>query len=144
MTQKSFEIISHQSVRAVFDSYPNEIRAQMERLRQLIIETAEEIDGIGKLEETLKWGGPSYLCKQGSTIRIAWKESAPDTIGVYFNCRTKLIDTFRALFKEQLHFEGNREIVIDLNKKLPEEILRTCISLALTYHNRKHLQLLGA
>ncbi len=144
MQQNSLNSISNQSVKIVFDSYPDEIRPQMERLRQLILDTAKEVDRGDTLEETLKWGEPSYLCKQGSTVRIDWKESAPDKIGMYFHCGTKLVDTFRALFKDELTFEGNRAILIDLKKELPTHELRSCVSMALTYHKRKHLPLLGA
>jgi hypothetical protein len=36
-----------------------------------------------------------------------------------------------------MKFEGNRSIVFDLADRLPEEPLRHCISLALTYHLHK-------
>ena len=144
MSQYTLNTISNQAVKAVFVSYPDEIRPHMETLRQLILDTAEEIGLNSTLEETLKWGEPSYLCKKGSTVRIDWKESAPDAIGMYFNCRTKLIDTFRAIFKDELKFEGNRAIIIDIDRELPVEELKTCVSIALTYHTRKHLPLLGA
>lgn len=144
MSRNTLNTIGNQAVKAVFASYPDEIRSHMETLRQLILDTAEEIGLSNTLEETLKWGEPSYLCKKGSTVRIDWKESAPDAIGMYFNCRTKLIDTFRAVFKDELKFEGNRAIIIDISRELPIEELKTCVSIALTYHTRKHLPLLGA
>ncbi|MFT4544168.1 MAG: hypothetical protein ACI9UR_002678 [Bacteroidia bacterium] len=43
----------------------------MLRLRELILESAEELRILAELEETLKWGGPSILTI--STIRIDWK-----------------------------------------------------------------------
>ncbi len=49
-------------------------------LRHLVLETASETEGVNKLEETLKWGEPSYLTKNGSTIRMDWKKSKPDLI----------------------------------------------------------------
>ena len=92
-------MIDSQPVKNIFDNYPGEVRPQMLQLRQLIIDTAEEIGISTTLEETLKWGEPSYLCQKGSTVRIDWKVSQPNKIAVYFHCRTKLIDTFRAIFK---------------------------------------------
>ena len=65
-------------VAAVFNSYPPKIKSKLMFLRQLIFDTAASIEGIGEIEETLKWGEPGYLTpesKSGSTIRIAWKES---------------------------------------------------------------------
>ena len=42
-------------VAAVFDAYPKEIRKKLMFLRQLIFDTASETEGVGELEETLKW-----------------------------------------------------------------------------------------
>ena len=58
-------------VTAVFNSYPQKVKAKLLFLRQLIFDTAESIEGVGEIEETLKWGEPSYLTpisKSGSTI----------------------------------------------------------------------------
>lgn len=122
-------MIDSQPVKEKFDNYPGEVRPQMLQLRQLIIDTAEEIGTSATLEETLKWGEPSYFCQKGSTVRIDWKVSKPNKIAMYFHCRTKLIDTFRAIFKDELSFEGNRAIILDLKKDLPVQELKTCISL---------------
>jgi len=88
---------SNQAVESVFENYPSEIHQQMMDLRQLILDTASEIEGVSALEETLKWGEPSYLTKGGSTIRIDWKPSKPDEYALYFNCKSKLVDTFKEL-----------------------------------------------
>ena len=131
------------SVKAVFDSYPQSIKQKMNDLRQIILDVADTLDTKGSLEETLKWGEPSYLIQGGSTIRLAWKASNPHYLGVYFNCQTKLVDTFRATFSNELKFEGNRAILIDREAHLPKEALYRCIEVALTYHKRKKLALLG-
>ena len=112
-------------------------------LRGLILETAREQD-ISRLEETLKWGEPSYLARKGSTIRIAWKTSDPDRYAVFFNCRTRLLETFRELYPEEFDYDGKRAIWFDLDEVFEESALRHCIALSLTYHNVKHLPLLGA
>jgi hypothetical protein len=70
--------IKNPEVAAVFNSYPQNIRTKLMFLRQLILETAASTEGVGELEETLKWGEPSYLTsktKSGSTIRIDRKKS---------------------------------------------------------------------
>lgn len=136
-------MIDSQPVKEIFNNYPGEVRPQMLQLRQLIIDTAEELGISDTLEQTLKWGEPSYLCHKGSSVRIDWKVSKPNKIAMYFHCRTKLIDTFRTIFKDELSFEGNRAIILDLQKDLPVQELKICISIALTYHTRKHLPLLG-
>ncbi|GAA59686.1 hypothetical protein P20652_1550 [Pseudoalteromonas sp. BSi20652] len=43
-----------------------------------------------------------------------------------------------------LTFEGNRAIVLNSEKPLPEHPVKECIKLALTYHKVKRLPLLGA
>lgn len=40
----------------------------MQFLRELVIETAGETHGVDVLEETLKWGEPSFITKNGSTL----------------------------------------------------------------------------
>jgi hypothetical protein len=113
-------------------------------LRQLVFDVAKETDGVGEIEETLKWGEPSYLAKGGSTIRMDWKSKTPDQYALYFHCKTKLVDTFKELYRDKVTFEGNRAIIFDQHDELPIEALKHCIALALTYHQRKDLPLLGA
>jgi len=84
-------------------------------------------------------GQLSYLTgesKSGSTIRIDRVKSVGDQVAVYFHCQTNLVETFRELYPE-LSYSGNRAIVLDASKKLPEEELRHCVALALTYHRSK-------
>ena len=132
------------TVEAVFANYPADMENEMMALRQLILDTAAETEGVAKLEETLKWGEPSYLTKGGSTIRIDWKPSTPNEYAMYFNCQSKLIDTFKELYQDVLTFDGNRAIVLKAGVAIPSNELKHCVSLALTYHKIKHLPLLGA
>lgn len=67
-----------------FQTYPGEIKVRLTHLRRLILETAAETQGVNEIEETLKWGEPSYLAKKGSTIRIDWKAKAPGQYAMYF------------------------------------------------------------
>ena len=119
------------------------MREKMLRLRQLILDTASETKGTNDLEETLKWGEPSYLTKGGSTVRIDCKSRAPERYAVYFTCNTSPVDTFRAIYGDMFTFAGNRAIVFNKTDELPIEELKHCVSLALTYHRVKHLPMLG-
>jgi len=130
-------------VAEVFSNYPEPIRQQLMFFRKLILDTATETESVDKIDETLKWGEPSYLTKSGSTIRMGWKKSTPRQYAMYFNCKTTLIETFKELYWDCLKFEGNRAIIFDEDDEIPVDELRHCIMLALTYHDRKHLQLLG-
>ena len=135
--------LKNQEIEKKFKSYPDQIRNRLLFLRQLILETASEISSVGEVEETLKWGEPSYVTKTGSTIRIDWKKSNPEQYAMYFHCRTTLVDTFKELHRDQLVFEGNRAIVFNENEEIPVDELKQCVSLALTYHLIKHLPMLG-
>lgn len=137
------KIIENPEVARLIDGYPAGIRLKLLLLRQLIFRTAAA-ENIEEIEEALKWGEPSYLAKGGSTIRMDWKSASPRQYAMYFHCKTKLVDTFRQLHGDKLKFEGNRAIVFHENDELPIEEIKHCISLALTYHNRKNLPLLGA
>jgi len=131
------------SVAEVFSQYPTPIRKKLMFLRQLVLDTALESDPVIAIEETLKWGEPSYLTKNGSTIRMGWGSSKPDQYALYFHCKTKLVDTFRELYGDMFNFEGNRAIVFNLDDDLPIDTLKHCILLSLTYHKIKNLPMLG-
>ncbi len=137
------KIIKNLKVDKVFINYPENVRDKMQFLRELVIETAEETEGLKELEETLKWGEPSFVTKNGSTLRMDWKEKAPDQYAMYFQCTSRLVETFRLVFDNRFQFEGNRAIVFQLNQKIPVNELKECIKASLTYHNVKHLMTLG-
>jgi len=143
MSKMTFQISTDPKVEGALAKYPEEVQGKMAKLRQLILEAAEEIDGLEKIEETLKWGEPSYLTKHGSTVRMDWKPKSPDQYAIYFKCTSKLVPTFREIYPTEFNYEGNRALVFSLDEKLPEDALKRCIKLALTYHKVKHLPLLG-
>lgn len=137
------KIIKNPKVRSKFQTYPKEIRARIEYLRQLIIETATEIEHIGEIEETLKWGEPSYLVKKGSTVRIDWKAKMPNQYAIYFKCTGKLVPTFKEIFGDLFRYENNRAIIFELDDDVPKNELKECIGLALKYHLVKNKPRLG-
>lgn len=126
-----------------FANYPDYIRPQMDYLRKLVRESAEETESIRELQETLKWNEPSFITKYGSTLRMDWKETQPDQYAVYFQCNSRLIETFRMVFKEKFEYEGKRAIIFKLDQEIPKEELKQCFRTALTYHKVKHLLTLG-
>jgi len=119
------------------------MRQKLMCLRQLVLDTASEYKVADTLEETLKWGQPSYLAKAGSTVRIDWKTSTPEQYAIYFHCQTRLVETFKELYGDKLKFEGNRAIVFHRDDEIPVDEVKRCILLSLTYHDRKHLPMLG-
>lgn len=113
--------------------------SQRKHLRQLVHETAREMEGITELEETLKWGEPSFLTKHGSTLRMDWKMRAPEQYAVYFKCTSKLVPTFKKVFDDLFKYEKDRAIVFDMNDKVPDAKLKQCIAATLNYHKVKQL-----
>jgi len=127
------------TVAAVFARYPKPVRDRLAALRDLILDTARKTDGVGPLEETLKWGQPSYLTTEsgsGTTVRIDAVPSDPASVAVYVNCQTDLIATARGLYPE-LAYEKDRAIHLPVAGRVPEKALRHFVALALAYHARK-------
>ena len=127
-------------VARVFAAYPSDARKAMHALRKLIFDTAARTEGVGEIEEALRWGEPAYLTpqsKSGSTVRIDWKKARPDEIAMYFNCQTDLVETFRTLFPHEFSFEGNRALVFKLGSPMPMDALALCVAASLNYHLRK-------
>jgi hypothetical protein len=128
------------AVDAVFGAYPKPLKSKLLALRRLIFDTARTTKGVGRLEETLKWGQPSYLTpetKSGSTIRIDQVKPATNRYAVYFHCQTDLVETFRELYPTEFDYGGNRSILLNAEDEIPEQALRHCVALALTYHLNK-------
>ncbi len=139
---ENLEVTTNPKVEEVFANYPDSVRSKMQNLRKLVIETAQETPEIDKLEETLKWGEPSFITKKGSTLRMDWKEKTPHQYAMYFKCTSRLVDTFRLVFDQKFQYEGSRAIVFGIKDEIPEEELKACIKAALTYHSvKKHITL---
>lgn len=136
------KISQTKDVDSKFASYPSNVKKQMLRLRKLVFKTAEEI-GIADIEETLKWGEPSYLTKKGSTLRMDWKAKNPDQYAMYFKCTSKLVISFKEVFGDTFNYETTRAIVFKLDEPVPEKELKKCIAATLQYHSIKDLPLLG-
>ncbi|WP_419901892.1 DUF1801 domain-containing protein [Kiloniella sp.] len=123
-----------------FQNYPENVREKLLSLRDLILETAQVTDGVGNIEETLKWGQPSFLTsesKSGTTIRIDQTKADNGQYAVYFHCQTNLIDRFRELYPQEMNYGGNRCIMFELNDDVPTDALQHCFAMALTYHLNK-------
>ncbi len=127
-------------VEAVFTAYPVDVRKKLCDLRQLIFDTAAEIKDVGPIEETLKWGQPSYLTSQsksGTTIRIDRIKSTPGHYGLFVHCQTSLLATFRDLYGDILAYDCNRCLRFDVDADPPRDVVKGCIKRALTYHLNK-------
>jgi hypothetical protein len=130
---------SDMRVAAIFDAYPPILRKRLAALRALVLETAEQTEGVGRLTETVKWGQPSYLTEEtgsGTTVRID-RLKADAGYAIFFHCQSGLVDEFRQLYPDTFRFQGDRAIVFDVAQPLPSRELGHCIALAFTHHARK-------
>lgn len=120
----------NRAVARTFSAYPSVVRRKLLTLQALIFKTAASTEGVGEIEETLKWDEPAYLTSQsrsGSTIRIGWKRSNPSRYAIYFHCRTNLIKMFRTRFPNEFTFKGNRAMLFDVADMVPADALSRCI-----------------
>ena len=131
---------SDTAVAEVFSTYAPVQKQKLSELRDIIYQVAAETEGVGSVDEVLRWQQPSYLTPEtgsGSTIRIDAIKGQPEKYAIYFHCQTGLVDHFKAIYPKTFKFEGNRALIFNVADALPEDELRHCVSLALTYHLRK-------
>ncbi|HEV7274834.1 MAG TPA: DUF1801 domain-containing protein [Devosiaceae bacterium] len=120
-----------------FANYPEAARPRLLEMREIILDVARKTEGVGELEETLKWGQPSYLTaatKSGTTVRI--DAHLDGGAALLVNCQTDLVEEFRRHYPALL-YEGARCVRFPDEQPLPEAPLRHIIALTLTYHARK-------
>lgn len=128
------------AVAAAYDAFSPKPRAILLQVRDMIFAAADSDKRIGALEETLKWGQPSYLTnapKSGTTIRLGTHSKSPGHCALFVHCQTSLVRQWRDLYTGILEFEGNRAILLGPNTPLAGDPLRHCIAMALTYHLRE-------
>ena len=142
-TMSTLKLHTDPRVLAKFEQYPEAVRPIMLQLRDMVIATAQDMEDVTTLEETLKWGEPSYIANNGSTLRLDWKEKSPEQYALYFQCSSRLVPTFKMVFDKTFQYEGDRAIVFNLHQKIPETALTECIKATLRYHKVKHLLTLG-
>jgi len=122
--------------REAFESAEPMVRSKALALRRLIIQSATE-EGLS-IEESLKWGQPSYKTPQGTPVRIGWSE---ESLSLFVNCNTSLISTFAERYSNQLKFVGGREIVFSIEEDLPKDLLKNCLRVAFHYHTPEQKRL---
>jgi hypothetical protein len=124
-------------VEKAFDSFPENVRPQLLRLRKIVLATAAETEGIGPLDETVKRGLPAYLTNEsrsGSTIRIGEVRDRPGYYAVFFNSQLPLVEQFRSQFSGLFEFEGEHAIAFHADDDIPLAAVCSCIRTALTYY----------
>lgn len=135
--QQDLAVTPDPRVGEAIGSLSPEMRDRILDLRALILETAAQTEGVGPLEETLKWGQVSYLTTasgSGTTIRID-HDKASRQPALYVNCQTDLLQQYRVLYPHSFAYDGNRGVIV--SEGYDRKALQHVIALALTYHRRK-------
>ena len=124
-------------VAETYASYEAEVSGELCKLRELILDTAAETDGVGAIEEGLRWNQPSFFTTEsgsGSTIRVAPTSAKSDhDFAMFFICNTTLVEGFKDQFGATFTYDGNRALLFNVGDELPVEELRQCVTQALTY-----------
>ena len=120
----------------IYGLYAPPVRQRLLQLRRLILETARQNSAVGDVEETLKWGQPSFLTvnrKTGTTIRIDKDRPGASDVALFVNCQTSLVSDWRVLYPH-LCYGGNRSVHFRADAPLPEAEICQMVSMALRYH----------
>ncbi|MDJ1007561.1 MAG: DUF1801 domain-containing protein [Paracoccaceae bacterium] len=123
---------SDATVARAFADLPAQVRPALLAVRALVFEVAAETEGVGAIEETLKWGQPAYLTRKtgaGSTLRLG-------AAAVFVHCQTTILSDVARAFPEAFAYEDNRAARFDPAAP-PKVPLRALIRTALTYHLAK-------
>ncbi len=129
--------ITNPRVEKVFDSFPENLQEPLHSLRKMILATAAETEGIGRVEEKVVRGLPAYLTSEsrsGTTVRIGPVRDRPGYYAVFFNSQLDLVESFRTQFAGLFEFEGMHAIAFHYNAEIPLSAVCSCIRSALTYY----------
>ncbi|WP_264211918.1 DUF1801 domain-containing protein [Leisingera thetidis] len=128
-------------VEAAFDFPDRQARAGLLALRRLIFDTAAQTPEAGRIEESLRWGQPSYLTpesKTGSTLRLGVPKDA--RFALFVHCQSRLIPEFAAAFPAWDRFEGTRAVLFNDPRDVEPIRHGWLIRRALTYRIRPPLE----
>ncbi|MGI9326135.1 MAG: hypothetical protein ACR2PZ_13005 [Pseudomonadales bacterium] len=126
-------------VAQAFAAYPAAPRKRLLQLRKLLLKTALSQEGVGPIDECLRWGEPSYLTSSsgsGSMLRLHWKPTMGQSVGLFVHCQTRLISEYKARYPE-FKYDGKRALLIPIAGRLPAFEIADCMALALTYRLRR-------
>lgn len=107
--------------------------------RTLFHDIAAE-NALGALDESLKWGQPSWRPKRlrtGSTLRMSWSPASPDRLALFVDCKTDLAARMQEIYPDLPANDGRRALAVDLRAELPRQALAHLAQMTFTYHLKK-------
>jgi hypothetical protein len=102
-------------MKQAFEQFDGEARARLLEARQLILSAAADLEEAGSVEESLKWGQPSYATKPktGTPIRLGVTKDGSPTLFVH--CQTTLVADLAADNAYGLKTIDNRAVVLPVD-----------------------------
>ena len=123
---------SSDALRAAFDAFPPDTRDPLLTLRSLIYANAADLN-VGPVEESLKWGQPSYVPaapKTGTPIRLGCSKSGD--IAVFVHCQSSVLKDLAPVLPAGVTLDGTRGVLF--TDGIDTSVATTVIRAALTYH----------
>ena len=120
-------------------TWPVSAKEMLWRCRAIFHDVAEQAK-VGTLDETLKWGQPSWRpskSRTGSTLRIDWNPKFPDRLSFFVDCKTDLAARMQTLYPDLPENDGQRHLAITLSAPLPEQAITHLADMTFTYHRAK-------
>ncbi len=121
------------NVRDAFAAFPQPAHDTLLSLRAMIFEIGETLP-IGRIEESTKWGQPSYATPEtnlATPIRLGLSKTGDPA--VFTHCQTTVMSDFRALAPANMAFDGNRAVHLSVHSPPNLNELAPLIRAALTY-----------
>ncbi len=112
---------------------PNDARETLLSIRALIYDIGAALP-VGRIEETLKWGQPSYATpdtKAATPIRLGVAKSGVPAI--FTHCQSTVMSDFQAICGPDFIFDGNRALHLPPDNMPDLNALTPLIRAALTY-----------
>ncbi len=124
------------AVREAFEAFASPERQHLMMLRARIFDEAASMEGVGVIEEALRWGQPAYLTPSGSGSMLRLGAPKAGGYAIYAHCGTSLIEEFRAVYGNEFRYDGKRGVVFEKSEAPPLGALSLLIRNALNYNLR--------
>jgi hypothetical protein len=125
-------------IEAAFDLSDHQARSGLLKLRDLILDTAQDLPEAGRIEEVLRWGQPSYITPEtrtGSTLRLGVPKQG--RFALFVHCQSRLIPEFLEAFPAWDRIEGTRAVLFEHPDEVEPMRHGWLIARALIYKIRK-------
>ncbi len=123
-----------EKIKAAFLNFDRAARSSLLAARHLILSMTDKLDRVSSIEESLKWGQPSYapVPKTGTPIRLGVTKTGAPTMFVH--CQTTLVSDLEADNAHGLKTIDNRAVLLPSGDLADHPGLLNFVRLAFTYH----------